>query len=131
MSRSVSVDQQADQQTVKLMLRCLDIGTGETETETATLKQLSAADWDRVLRCASRQGVDPIIYKCLEILGPDTAIPEATVKRLCKIYFHSMKRNMRLYHELSNVCELLREHDIPVIVLKGAALGKQFIRILA
>ena len=118
MSRSAS----ADQQTVKLLLCCLGIGTEETEA--VTLELLSAADWDRVLRCASGRGVYPIIYRRLETLGPDADIPDVTVQWLRDIYFHSMKRNMRLYNELSNLCELLREHDIPVIVLKGAALGE-------
>ncbi|MFC1718214.1 nucleotidyltransferase family protein [Candidatus Poribacteria bacterium] len=88
------------------------------------LEQLSTDGWDEVVRCASGHGVYPIIYKRLESLGSGTNIPELTVQRLRKVYFHSMKRNMRLYHELSNVCELLREHDISVIVLKGAALGE-------
>lgn len=115
-------DVSADQQTVKLLLCCLGIGTDETEA--AMLRKLSVVEWGKVIHCASGHDVYPIICKRLDALGPNIDISSATVQRLRKIYSHSMKRNMQLHDELSNVLKLLHEHDIPVIVLKGAVLGE-------
>jgi len=105
-----------------LLLYCLGIGTDEIKF--ARLEQLSSSDWDDVIQQSVRHGITPLLYQRLKALSPSANIPDSIVQKLQEIYLHNAARNMRLYHELSTVLKILQNEDIPVIVLKGAALAE-------
>jgi hypothetical protein len=106
----------------ELLFHCLSMGTDEIRA--ARLEQLSATDWDGVIRQSVKHGVTPLLYQRSKALGPGTNIPASVVHRLREAYLHSAARNMRLYHDLAKVLTVLRNEDIPVIVLKGAHLAQ-------
>ncbi|MBC8236182.1 nucleotidyltransferase family protein [bacterium] len=94
------------------------------EKKAGKLEQLSTPNWDGVIQQSIRHSITPLLYQRLETLGPSTNIPASVEQKLREIYIHSAARNMRLYHELSKVLRILQNDDIPVIVLKGAALAE-------
>lgn len=108
--------------TDELLLYCLRVvpdeaGDGRIET-------LSSSEWDVLVEEAGRYGVAPLLYHRLRTLHSKIPVPANVLARLRYFYLQSAGRSMRLYHELGNVLRLLRQADIPVIVLKGAHLAE-------
>jgi len=56
---------------------------------------------------------------------PHTALPltKAARERCAQAYYHTAARNMLLYQELASILEALKGAEVPVVVLKGAALA--------
>jgi hypothetical protein len=107
---------------VEVLRHCLSMAADEARA--VRLEQLSAADWDGVLRQSAKHGVTPLLYQRLKTLGPDANVPAGVMKGLRETYLYSAAANMRLYHALAKVLMVLRDDDIPVIVLKGAHLAQ-------
>ena len=107
----------------EVLLSCL----GETADEdiAAQLKQLSLTDWEKVIQMSIRHGVTPLLYQRVKKIDAlHKNLPDSVRERLRALYLQSFARNSRLCHELSKVLTLLREEDIPVIVLKGMHLDE-------
>jgi hypothetical protein len=51
-------------------------------------------------------------------------VPSQVERDLRRDYFRTARRNMRLFHQLEQVLRQLVQHNIPTILLKGAALAK-------
>ena len=81
-------------------------------------------NWPDLLHLARRHGVALLLYHRLKTARFQAVVPEHTFHTLHQSYLKNAARNMRLYHELAQVLTLLNEHNIPVIVLKGAYLAE-------
>jgi hypothetical protein len=77
-------------------------------------------DWDALLRLAGREGIAPLLYHATR--GRLT-LPERVSRQLRQDYFETAQRNVRLFHELEHVLHRLTQDNVPVILLKGAALA--------
>jgi hypothetical protein len=108
--------------TDELLLYCLRVVPDEADD--GRLETLSSSDWDVLIEESGRYGVAPLLYHRLKTSHSDIPIPANVMARLRPIYLQSAARNMHLYHELSKVLGLLRNANIPVIVLKGAHLAE-------
>jgi hypothetical protein len=90
----------------------------------SSLKQLlnDELNWDTLIERAGWQRLSPLL-SC-HLLSPELlpSIPGPIQKKLQNISFVSLTRNMLLQNELSRVLTELNKEQIPVIVLKGAAL---------
>ena len=106
----------------KLLLHCLDSGVDEVGTVISA--QLSRSDWDEVLEQAARHGILPLLCHSLAAFRANKSVPAYVLKELRECYLHTAWRNTRRYHELGPVLKSLQELDIPVLVLKGAALAE-------
>ena len=112
-----------DQETKdELLVYCLRIGAGETKP--ARLERLSDSDWDEIVQRSDSHGLAPLLYHRFGTTSLRVHIPTGAMEMLQRIHLHSSWENTRLYYELSKVLTALRNNDIPVIVLKGAALAK-------
>jgi hypothetical protein len=105
-----------------LLLHCLNMRTDETEA--VKLEQFSADDWDEIIQQSFVYGVAPLLYHRLKADNISTHIPARVMRTLQKMYLRVSYKNMQLYHELSIFLRMLRNNDVAVIVLKGAALGE-------
>lgn len=83
-------------------------------------------DWNYIVKEAKDQAVAPLLYHSLSKMenGRDY-IPDDILRRLRNLYYRSLANNILLYHRLGRVLGFLREENIKVIVLKGAALAEQ------
>ncbi len=106
----------------ELLFQCLGVGTGKVSV--ASLEQLSTADWDKVIRQSGKHGIIPLLYHRFKATGAMAHIPTEIVGKLRNTYLYSADRNIRLYNEFSKALRILQNNDIPVIVLKGAALAE-------
>jgi hypothetical protein len=105
-----------------LLLYCLNMRTDETEA--VKLEQFSADDWDEIIQKSFVYGVAPLLYHRFKANNIGTHIPARVMQTLQKMYLRVSYENMQLYRELSILLKMLRDNDIAVIVLKGAALGE-------
>lgn len=94
------------------------------ETRSVRLEELSNSDWEDLIQESARHGITPLLYHRLKTLHPSIPVPTEVVQRLRQSYLQSSSRNMRLYHKLGKVLEILRHENTPVIVLKGAHLAE-------
>jgi len=99
------------------------------EIRTGKIEQLSISDWDQIIQIGRRHnsdwsGVIPLLYKCLMEHCSKANIPASIMWRLKEAYLHTAKRNKHLYQELSQILFILKNNNIPVIVLKGAYLAE-------
>ena len=78
--------------------------------------------WKEVVARAEWYRVSAMLFQNLRRLGEDGLIPPERVQELKAAYVHNAARNIYLRSELHKVLQVLTEQDIPVILLKGAAL---------
>jgi hypothetical protein len=88
------------------------------------LKRLKASDWGFVIQQSVKHAVAPLLYQRLKGLSPGVSVPAGVFERLREIYLNTVATNMRFQHELSKRLKILKDNDIPVIVLKGTHLGE-------
>lgn len=107
----------------RLLLCCLQASiSGDTGDKITDIISLPL-NWEEVLASAYRHGVAPLLYRSLTNVGDD-GVPQEVMDQLRAAYRDNLARNMHLYAELRRILEALREKDVEVILLKGAALAK-------
>jgi hypothetical protein len=77
-------------------------------------------DWGQLCRVAHTEGVAPLLYHTVRLQG---LLPATVEGALRQAYYRNAGRNLILLHRLEIVLRQLDAEDVPVIVLKGAALA--------
>jgi hypothetical protein len=80
-----------------------------------------AVDWLQLLRLARWHRLEPLLARSLQD-RPGIAVPGAAMAVLQQARMETVARNLCMRSELPRVVAALGEEDIPVMVLKGAAL---------
>ncbi len=80
--------------------------------------------WDRLVECVRDLGLAPVMYRRVRDLNGDSCLPETAHKALAEAYYQRASVNARLHSHLERALALLTQHDIAVVVLKGAALAE-------
>ena len=88
------------------------------------VQSLSPSDWQQVIQRADRFSVTPLLYRALKPAFAQHVVPVAVENRLHASYLACLSRNTLLLHEFAKILVLLKQNNIPVIVLKGAALAE-------
>jgi hypothetical protein len=83
----------------------------------------SLYEWEALLRQAEAHGAAPLIYWKLKELGVLGWLPPQVGAALQYSYYRSAAQNGLLREELVKILTVLSAQNIPVIVLKGSALG--------
>jgi hypothetical protein len=78
-------------------------------------------DWQQFVKAARAHGVAPLIWYTLENIGWPAAIPVQVRAALHQSFYQTTAQNMLIYQDLERILDALQ--DIPVVVLKGAALA--------
>ncbi len=86
---------------------------------------INSTDWENLQFTAQAEKAAPLLYWNLKISNSCIAlsIPEVTLDRLRISYSQNCSRNFFLYRNLGEVLDILDDDDIPIIVLKGAAIA--------
>lgn len=85
---------------------------------------LTAADWRHLVRQAHLHGVAPLLAHHLEQAGWPEPLPDAVRHALRHALYQTTASNTLLYRELGRIVDCLHQQNIPVVVLKGAALAQ-------
>jgi hypothetical protein len=80
-------------------------------------------DWQQFVRAAHMHSVAPLLWHTLEDMGWPDDVPAHVRNALHRAFYQTTAHNTLLYRELERILAALQEQDIPVVVLKGAALA--------
>lgn len=105
------------------------VGVGQATVSGAGPDVPSAADWGALGALAVEQGVAPLLFRQVrhrELSGDSgkQPAPDGVRTALEKEYFASAARNALMMAELQRILRALAAAEIPVVVLKGAALSR-------
>ena len=82
------------------------------------------ADWDRLVRRAETNRLAPLLFRVLEAADALDAMPSSAREGLKGAYTSSFKKASLFLRELGAVLEAFRDSALPVLVLRGPALGQ-------
>jgi Uncharacterised nucleotidyltransferase len=85
--------------------------------------EISTPDWPGVAQTAEREGIAPLVYGALKVLGRSAEPPPAEQARLRQAYLRADTGNWLAYEELGGLLPALAEAQAPVVLLKGCALA--------
>ena len=93
-----------------------------------TFQNLLTGDvrWDRLVERVRDLGLAPVMYRRVRDLNGDVRLPETAHMALAEAYYQRASVNAKLHSDLERALALLAQHDIAVVVLKGAALAEPF-----
>ena len=102
----------------KLLFDCLNITNSEQSS--LFLGHLNQRDWGQIIEASRRHLVSPQLYLHLK----EARVPDKFIAPLRNIYLSTLQQNLQRLHRLGEHLHLLKENNIPVIVLKGAYLAE-------
>jgi hypothetical protein len=80
-------------------------------------------DWQEILQDAAQNGIAPLLYSNLKQVNHGLNVPPEVMQQLKGSYLWHAIHNANLYRRLEEILEAFSYEQIPVIVLKGAALA--------
>jgi hypothetical protein len=80
--------------------------------------------WDRVVYQAQWYGITALVFHHLRGLESRDMVPAQAMGQLKATYLANWAKNTHSRAELRRVLDVLKEQEIPVILLKGAALAE-------
>jgi len=78
-------------------------------------------DWDQLVTDSESHGLSPLLYQHLRT--SDAPVPNVTLSKLRALYLRHKTSNQIRTEAACEIHELFEQHGIPVIFLKGMALG--------
>jgi hypothetical protein len=86
-------------------------------------------NWDYLFEASKKKGVFSIVYHHLKL--KNKVIPLDVEKKFQDLYSENACRNLILSQEFQEVLKILKNKNIPVIVLKGMYLGEKIYKNIA
>ncbi len=109
----------------QLVIQCARTHMDEERThKVRSLLEGRKLDWDYILNHRAFYRVTPLLFHNLKGIAGKDAVPLSVMDALTARYAFIFYRNMRIYDILREVLEKFRDDGIPVILLKGVALGE-------
>jgi hypothetical protein len=87
-------------------------------------------DWEYLLRTATENGIEPLLYRHLNAISPES-VPKTTLDQLRDDFNDNSRRNLFLTKELLNLLTLFETHQIAAIPFKGPVLAASVYKNLA
>jgi hypothetical protein len=106
----------------ELILACISLARSKEKRIYEILE--GSLDWSRLFEIAAQQGIFPLIHRKLMALA-ETQIPPEDKIHWQKTSEDITKRNLRLTWKLVQFVELLSDHEIECVILKGPAFALQ------
>ena len=107
----------------RLLLECVKARWDSTHLDEARrFVHECAVDWDEFLTQAARHAVAPLIYYALK--EEDAVLPDHVKEKLATAYYQTALHNTLLYERLGKIVDAFNTAEVPVILLKGAALAQ-------
>ena len=88
------------------------------------LDAVEDAGWESAVECARKAQLSPLLYHALHAVIPSMVPPpQSTIEALRTDHLRSLCRNLRILRTVSDIVASCNAKNIPVILLKGAALA--------
>jgi hypothetical protein len=100
------------------------LGFGKKDDGIPNIEQLTASDWGNLIQKAKQRKVAAMLFYNISQNGEIDRISKEAKFNLRKNYLAVLSKNMNIYKELAKLLKRLNDEEIPVIVLKGAALAE-------
>jgi hypothetical protein len=82
-------------------------------------------DWNYIMECSRRQGISPLFYWNLKKVSDKKDVPFEVMKKLERIYYSNLARNMMFFNELGKTLKAFKKVGIETVVLKGVFLAEE------
>ena len=106
----------------ELLVHCARLNLSKERREAVKHILAKGLDWDLLLDRATWHRMSPLVSYHLRSPDLSVYIPQLVMKKLQRLSYKSLARNILLQNELSHLLDAFNEEEISVIVLKGAAL---------
>jgi len=106
---------------IKFLSYC--IGLIEDIKPPISFKELTKKDWSKILIKANQHSILPLLYHHLTQNKKGINPPTNVLVRIEQYYLRNSLRNTKIYYELTKIINKANDNNIPIIVLKGAALA--------
>lgn len=106
----------------EILVHCARLDMSEERHEAVKALLTGKIDWELLLQRAIWHRLQLLVSHHLRSSELCPLIPEPVLERMKSLRYQGLARNMVLQDELSRLLSVFNEEDIPVIVLKGAAL---------
>ena len=90
----------------------------------STQSAWSHIDWPAVCHVAQCEGLAPLLYQITRVKDLAADLPPAVDAELRRAYLGTARRNAILFNELERLLPALAAAEVPVLLLKGAALAQ-------
>jgi len=104
---------------IKFLIYC--IGLTKDENPPVRFEELTAKEWTTILKKARLHSITPLLYHHLK--QRKIQIPANLMEQLEQAYLRNSFKNTHIYYELSRILNKAANENIPIIILKGAALA--------
>ncbi|HST22436.1 MAG TPA: nucleotidyltransferase family protein [Blastocatellia bacterium] len=92
--------------------------------ENATpLPALEDTDWPLLVKTANQHGLGPLVFASLKESGLLNVVPKNEIETLRLAYVRASVANRQAFQDLSFFIDRFEREKIPLIILKGGALG--------
>jgi hypothetical protein len=118
-TRKSQINQETE---IRFLLYCL--GLKEGKNPLAEFGQLSEENWMAIIERAKPHDILPLLYYQLTQINKDIQIPASIMSLLRHYYYQHSLENTQVFYDLSNILKETNNNNIPIIVLKGAALAE-------
>ncbi len=89
----------------------------------ALLPDLEDTDWPLLVKTADHHGLAPLVFASLKKSGLSSVGPKSEIATLRMAYVRTSVANHQAFQELSFLVDRFEREKIPLIILKGGALG--------
>ena len=119
-----------ERDTDRLLLVCIKARyESEALDEARRIVREGQVNWERFLQQAAKHAVAPLIYDTVR--DDSEPLPPWVREKLRRAYYQAAARNTLFYEELAAIVRTFNQANIPIILLKGAALAQGTYRNLA
>ena len=106
----------------RLLLLCARLKLDDSQRDDLVELVQGGPCWDQVLYKAHWHQLSPLMYHHLRDLDAEPGVPDWIIEQLEATYQRNAVRNLHFHGELQTVLNALEAGEVPVILLKGAAL---------
>ena len=88
---------------------------------------VSAIDWNQLLAWAKKQTLLGILFDGIMMLPAEQRPDEGTMMKLTMWMAKNRQTHIRLNHQAAKMMNILAEHDIPSMLLKGQGIAQEYL----
>jgi hypothetical protein len=105
-----------------LLVLCARLNLSSKEHQEIERILIDGVDWDVLIQKANWHRLSALVAHHLLTFNSNGLIPKDTFEKMHSVSYSNLARNMILQDELSRLLIEFKNQEIPVIVLKGAAM---------
>ena len=107
----------------RVLILCARLHLSQDQIDELSSILVGPLDWDRVMYKSYGHKLTALLYRHLKDPENGEAVPTSVMAQLRATYLGNVAKNLCFQTELRSALDALRAQNIPVIVLKGAALA--------